>query len=321
MWNIVKKDEGGALVLAAIAMVVLLGFAALAIDVGAMLTARNQLQGAVDAAALAGASGLIVSQGEATNRAIALAGVNTCINQNVAITAANVTFPTASRVRVQANRLLDLFFARVLGRNTANITAVAVAENGALSGSGNIKPWAIPDSNYVLGELIILKAGDPNGGASGTGPSVFYPVDFPPVNKGTPITGATAYEDAIVNGSSMSIDVGDILKVEPGNMVGPTGQGVDYLISQDPGASWNPSMNQVVSTYPGYSSPRIIKIPFYDPCCPPEPGRDTVTITRLGAFFLEGMQGRNVYGRFIEEITSGTFGPGPSGLYGVKLVE
>src|SRR5574341_296115 len=212
MWNIVKKDEGSALVLAAIAMLVLLGFAALAIDVGAMLTARNQLQGAVDAAALAGASGLIISQGEATNRAITFAGVNTCINQNVAITAANVTFPTATRVQVQGNRLLNLFFANALGMNTANITAVAVAENGTLASTGDIKPWAIPDLNYPLGQPVILKAGDPNGNAPGTGPSVFYPVCFPPVNKGTPITGASEYSDNIINGSSTSIEIGDILR-------------------------------------------------------------------------------------------------------------
>lgn len=320
MWNIVKKDEGSALVLAAIAMLVLLGFAALAIDVGAMLTARNQLQGAVDAAALAGASGLIINQGEATNRAITFAGLNTCINQNVAITAANVTFPTASRVQVQANRLLDLFFARVLGRNTANITAVAVAENGTLASTGNIKPWAIPDSNYTLGEQIILKAGDPNGEAPGTGPSVFYPVCFPPVNKGTPITGASEYEINIIDGSSMPIEVGDVLRTEPGNMVGPTNQAVDYLISQDPNAYWN-GTEVANSDFAGSSSPRIIKIPFYDPDYPPGPGVDTVTVIRLGAFFLEDMQGRNVTGRFIKEITSGTFGPGPSDLYGVKLVQ
>ena len=49
-----RQEFGQGLVLAALAMVVILGFAAMAIDVGLFLHERRELQNAADAAALAG---------------------------------------------------------------------------------------------------------------------------------------------------------------------------------------------------------------------------------------------------------------------------
>jgi hypothetical protein len=315
--RIFKEQKGNTFVLVALALSVLMGFAALSIDVGMMLTARNQLQSAVDAAALAGASGLIVSQQEATSRAITFAGQNDCINQPVIITAANVSFPTADRIRVQANRLVNLFFSNVLGMATADIAAVAVAELGNLVGSPGIKPWAIPDLDFTLGEQVTLKAGEL--GAPATNPGFFYPVDFPPINRGDPITGAQAYADNIINGSQDEIFIGDELQVEPGNMIGPTAHGINELISQDPNARWDGN-GVADSAYPGDSSPRVIKVPLYDDNYPPDSGRNSVTVVALAAFFLEDIQGRNVTGRFMEIITSGTQGGGSTTLKGVKLV-
>jgi len=50
-----RNQNGGVIVLVAVSMFVLLGFAALAIDVGHLVVARNELQNAADAGALAGA--------------------------------------------------------------------------------------------------------------------------------------------------------------------------------------------------------------------------------------------------------------------------
>ena len=53
-----RSERGQALVLAALAMVVILGFAALSIDVGYWYSQKREVQKAVDAAALAGAQEL-----------------------------------------------------------------------------------------------------------------------------------------------------------------------------------------------------------------------------------------------------------------------
>ena len=52
------RDRGSTLVFTAIIMAVILAVSAVAIDVGVIATAKSQLQAAVDASSLAGASGL-----------------------------------------------------------------------------------------------------------------------------------------------------------------------------------------------------------------------------------------------------------------------
>lgn len=315
-----KRERGSTIVFVALTMAVILGFSALAIDLGVVATARNQLQGAVDAAALAGATGLFTSEDEATDRAIVFAGLNDCINEPVLITGGDVSFPEANQVRVEADHEIDLYFARILGRNTTDIVAEAVAELVTLSGSAGVKPWAIPDSDYVLGDLVTLKVGYI--GAPGAPSSYFYCVDFPPLNKGTPIPGAQEYYQNILEGSDMVIEIGDQLQVEPGNMVGPTRHGVDDLIAQDPNAYWDLETNTIGgSDFPEFTSPRVAKVSMYDINEPPDPGRTYVTVIRLRAFFIESMEGRNVMGRFISITTGGEPGPGPSDLYGVRLIE
>lgn len=60
------KQKGGVAITVALCMVVLLGFAGLAIDIGNLLVARNQLQNAADAAAMAGA-GCLIRRTECSN--------------------------------------------------------------------------------------------------------------------------------------------------------------------------------------------------------------------------------------------------------------
>lgn len=58
-----RDQNGGVIVLVAVSMIVLLGFAALAVDVGHLVAARNELQNAADAGALAGAQVLYNDNG------------------------------------------------------------------------------------------------------------------------------------------------------------------------------------------------------------------------------------------------------------------
>jgi hypothetical protein len=119
--------------------------------------------------------------------------------------------------------------------------------------------------------------------------------------------------------SSDLVAIGYILLVEPGNMVGPTRQGVDALIAMDPSACWD-GTRIASSAYPGASSPRVVKIPLYDPDLPPDSGRKTIQVTALASFFITGIHGGDVIGIFIEKITGGQFGNGNSMLKGVRLV-
>jgi hypothetical protein len=314
MKKIISSDKGNILVLAAVGMLAVLGFASLSVDVGCLMTARAQLQNAVDAAALAGASGLLYNPATATNRAIYFGGCNTCLNRAVQLSGADITFPTANRIHVLSTFTAPLFFARAFGINQVNIAKSATAEIASICATNGLRPLAIPQADWSIGDAVVIKQGSSND----ENPSFFYPIDFPPLNRGNPISGASVYRDNLANGSSSMVHINDVLQVEPGNMVGPTQAAVNDLIALDAQAYWD-GQRVVNSSYAGSASPRIIKIPLYDPAYPPANGRNQVTIAGLGAFFVEGFAGKNLIGRFIRLITNGEAGGGYSMLYRVKL--
>src|SRR4030042_1217320 len=78
MWRFHRlgRESGQALILAAAGMVVILGMAAMAIDVGMFLQERRDLQNAADAAALAGAQDLPASPANAVAAATSLTPQN-----------------------------------------------------------------------------------------------------------------------------------------------------------------------------------------------------------------------------------------------------
>lgn len=77
-------------------------------------------------------------------------------------------------------------------------------------------------------------------------------------------TGADFYRANLGGCNSHIVRMGDLLNPEPGNMVGPTQQGLNDLIAQDPNAHWDEGCNCVRgSAFP--KSPRIRALPLYNP--------------------------------------------------------
>jgi hypothetical protein len=74
------------------------------------------------------------------------------------------------------------------------------------------------------------------------------------------------------------------------------------------------------SVYPGNTSPRILKIAFFD-----DLGKDTVTVTNFGSVFLESMgKGEDVNGRLIKITSKGEgwlANSDPNSLSGVLKVK
>ena len=317
MKSFIKNQKGNVIAFSALITFVLIGFASISIDVGAILSAKNQLQSAVDASALAGATGLFDDYDTAVQLAMDIGSRNECFGQTIELTVDDITFPAGSRIAVQSNQTVPLFFAKVLGLESAQISASAMAEIGTIVSTNRMRPWAVPDNHYDPGDRVVIKSGSL--GAPSTVPSFYYPIDFPALNRGTPLTGACIYEQYVKKGAPDMVFMGDELQVEPGNMVGPTKQGIEYLLNKDQGAYWDGN-NVVNSSYPGTSSPRIIKIPLFDPNDPPTSGRNSIIVTGFAAFFVQGMQGKDVIGVFMNKVTGGYFGSGNSMLRGVRLV-
>ncbi|MEV7638229.1 pilus assembly protein TadG-related protein [Pseudarthrobacter enclensis] len=148
-----KSDEGSergaATIIVAVALVALLGFAALAVDVGAMYAEKAQLQNGADSTALAVANQC--AKGSCGDTA-ATGNLFANSNANDGASGATVTFPDSTTVRAEtraraAGSTTDgfgLFFARVLGFDSTQIQATAEASWGAVSGATSF-PWTISD--------------------------------------------------------------------------------------------------------------------------------------------------------------------------------
>ncbi len=132
------------------------------------------------------------------------------------------------------------------------------------------------------------------GGAGGGGGSVDVERDS---GRGR---GAAAYRQNICSCNNSVIDLDTEYLIEPGNMVGPTFQGVESLIAQDPDAYWDESSGQVVSQY-GMDSPRVVTVALFDPGEINKPGRQYIRFNNFARVFIEEQADRRdpVTGRFL----------------------
>lgn len=178
------------------------------------------------------------------------------------------------------------------------------------------------------GRAMVIKAQSPSGAL---GPGFFFPWRLPGLQ------GASDYFDAIVGcpvpGASV---LGVPYDVETGNMVGPTHQAIDSLISTDLNAQWDPvagqvtGVNQTLYGTDWRNSPRVIKVGLMDPhqvIDIHDGGHTEVAFNNFALLFLEGFQGSGnqapLIARFLWFVSgTGNPGGGPSSLTRVlQLVE
>ena len=142
-----ERRKGSALVLVVVLLPCVMALLALAVDVGGLYSAKSQLQAAVDAAALAGASGLSAGDEEAINRAIACAGKNTISGAPIVLQESNIRLgqwdpgsrtvidpPMGmwnSAIKVTAHAEVKFALAGIFGMQSSQATASAVGVVGA----------------------------------------------------------------------------------------------------------------------------------------------------------------------------------------------
>jgi len=216
MGNKLKETKGQVAVITAILIVVLVGMAAYAIDVGSLYQEKRHLQTVADAAALAGAQELP----ERTDLAVQVA-IDYAASHGVEITADDIsitdTYTSNDTIIVTpVNPDKDTYFAGVLGFSSVEVAAQATALVGQPVGLSDLVPWGARIEEGMDwkdwlqgGEEMILKFGskDPNEGN-------FYALDLDGHHGG----GSSEYTDRIVNGYQGYLEVGDIILTETGNM-------------------------------------------------------------------------------------------------------
>lgn len=160
--SILRSEEGGVLVLMAVILVVLLGLAALAVDLGLLFTGRSEAQRAADAGAHAGAGVFLVAPGDgdlAREQARTYAEGNQVRWATLEVLDQDIdVILDSQKVRVRVYRTQDrgnpvaTLFARILGFRTVDISAVAAAQTWPGDATDCILPFAIPDRWYVWDE-------------------------------------------------------------------------------------------------------------------------------------------------------------------------
>lgn len=144
------EERGQVLVLTVMFLAVLLGAAALTLDIGRMAVTRRQLQNAADSSALAGAwslrQGSDAAIGAATDWATDADKNNLAVSELVSVQVRSTTDPDDT-VQVDVQRRVPYLFGRVLGLNSQTITATASAQlrviNGITAGESRAFPYAV----------------------------------------------------------------------------------------------------------------------------------------------------------------------------------
>jgi hypothetical protein len=269
-----------------------------------------------------------------------------------------------NRVRVSVYRTneranpLPTIMARLFGMDTVDVTATATAEASPADAATCLLPFTLPDrwientdgpwnpdstfdmyaNNGTLlnprdvyipgingtgynaerdkGTVLILKT-DNSGKVA---PSIYNPWAIPAS------TGADDYREAISGCNTTIMQTEYQMTPEPGNMVGPTKQGFDDLIAQDPYARWDDGCRCVLgSNFP--VSPRIRTIPLYDPVyyeTGKQNGRnaDFKSVSFLGVF-VERMQGNEIIARIhpVTALATGNSNTQSSFAMAIRLVE
>ena len=176
-----SAHEGGAIsVIVAILLVTLLGFTAIAIDVGAMYSEHSQLQSGADAAAIGMAQKCARSSTDplcstTSTLAASLANQNALDGmsnvRSIALdtTARKITVSTTAKESGAPTDSVSLFFADVLGIPTAKVGASASAAWGSPKAGRTAFPLAVSIcqvKGYVDGAMQLLQDHGQNANAS-----------------------------------------------------------------------------------------------------------------------------------------------------------
>ncbi len=177
-------------------------------------------------------------------------------------------------------------------------------------------------SSKDYGLLLVIRAGTGNN----IYPTMYYSWSMPSN------TGADDYRGNISGCNQTAIPLTTnppyYMTQEPGDMTGPTQQGIDDLIARDPGATFNQSCFCVENSAYGVS-PRITPLPLYDPyyyATGKMNGRNaSFKLANVMGFFVDHRSGNQVYGYIMPLLgeIDPSLGPAPAGSFprAIRLVQ
>jgi Flp pilus assembly protein TadG len=207
-----RDERGQAFVLVVASLVVLLGMAALGIDVGSWYKAQRHDQAVADAAALAGSQALPDDPSQAQALALDYANKN-----GMTLNASDITFASHvsanDTIKVTVSKPESTIFAKVFGIGSVQVGARAVARAGLPGAARYVAPIVVPITNPMLQctpppctdpTQIFLE--DLHGPGSGAAAGSFALLDLIPNDNGSVGSGILA--DWMLNGNDDDMPLG-----------------------------------------------------------------------------------------------------------------
>jgi hypothetical protein len=281
------RERGQTLIVAALVMAAVMGFTALAIDVGLLLEERRDNQNDADAVALAGVQYLPQSPSTAIGVATEWATKNGVAAGDIVTIEVQSTNVANDTLYVELSTEFSWIFGRVMGQTTSDVPAKAKAVVGSLGGNNRMMPWALlegdsdclePGGDAIFGATCSVKVGADSSAITGW----YGALDFDG-NGG----GSAEYEANIIDsttdtrycvggdtspGCVSSVSVVDALT---GNKVGGTDDGIETRMAEggtpcDTDSSGKDDFDEIFQDNPGpgaaytviCESPRLVIIPI-----------------------------------------------------------
>jgi hypothetical protein len=268
--GLLRNRRGAVLPIVALCLIVILGFTALAIDVGMLFNTRSEGQRAADTAALAGASALMdfTAPHDSVNmvaRAIEWAGRNRMLLKDITpdeVVSVDL-IRDSSKVRVWIQRpKVSTFFSGIWGIHETPVGARSAARVWPSGTAGCLKPFAFPDSAYGPAdygrlvkiyetqndEFMLIGFGEAQPGLGNVEPDISLPC----------------------SDRTARIAVGQYVWTAPDDTrLGQVRKGFDALINSDPNLTYNEAdslfyRNGAVET-DWRASPRVATVAAFDP--------------------------------------------------------
>ena len=343
-----RSKRGATLVLVAIMMTALIGFAGIAVDASRLYVMRAELQTAADAAAIAGivevkdkrpANATTIAIQYATNNVVEHTAPTVAASDvepgtwnfatNAFTTLGTWTDPALNAVRATAHYPGSYTFARVFGGTGQTVHARAIGAIGYVSTTDCLKPWAV--SYQTLLDALYPPAGTKNISYNLTAQDIqtlsgmaapanqvtllngttnqLTPGNIAQVVVGSPWNGNNAYKNAITGACpNLEIGPGTILNGDPGAGSGQTAQAIQTLC----GVNGNPKT---------FACPGVkVKLAIWDQNNGATGANLTVRVKYVGVFGItlftagSGSAADQITGFFSTMATTGSFSatPGPT---------
>jgi Putative Flp pilus-assembly TadE/G-like len=241
-------------------MIPLLGMIGLGTDLGLLFFHWGIVQKAADSAVLAGAGYLPNHTSTAQTKATSYATQNGLKNSEIV---SNIVAGDNMSITMTTSRTVPYYFLQLVGLRSGTVKPVAragIQQNS--EGTRGLIPVGLPCTAtpcpYTVGtEYQLLQ-----GGANGKGNSW----NLGPGNWGRLAlggSGATQFLNNLINGYQGSINVGDKVTAETGQVNGPTDEGINTA-RVNAGVAINGTVtNPTLATVPAYD-PRLVAVPLID---------------------------------------------------------